>query len=105
MTPEELEDSWNFEQAEKDFQKRITKKYYLSTLQVHDREKDDSVVRIIEMAVDSSVPEIGYSIQFWTDVRLYGVAEAILYLKNVISPEKFAELNVLWEAQLKKIQS
>lgn len=81
------------------------KKYYLSNLQEHDALKDDCVVRIIEMAIDDSVPNIGHSIQFWTDVRLYGVAEAILLLKDVISPEKFAELNVLWETQLKKIQS
>lgn len=60
----------------------VKKKFYLHDLQKHDTEKDDSVVRKLEMSVDSVVKDIGYSIQFWQDVKIYGVDEAILYLEN-----------------------
>ena len=72
------------------------KKFYLSTLELHDKENDDSVVRELEMCVDNVVPSVGYSIQFWRDVRLYGVAEAILYLKDIVSEKSYVSIQDDW---------
>lgn len=47
-----------------------------------DIEHDSSIVRELEMHVDVVLTQSAYSPQFWKDVRLYGVAEAMLYLKN-----------------------
>lgn len=39
-------------------------------------------IREIEMAVDAVVFDQGVSMQFWQDVRLCGLREAYLYLRN-----------------------
>lgn len=51
-------------------------------LKAHDAKTDDSLVRELEMAVDMAFTSPGYAIQFWQDVQLYGIWEAILYVKN-----------------------
>ena len=58
------------------------KRYYLHDLEKYDAENDASIIRELEMSVDSVIRDIDYSVQFWKDVRLYGVEEAILYLEN-----------------------
>lgn len=60
----------------------MKKKYYLYDLEKYDAENDASIIRELEMSVDSVIRDIEYSVQFWKDVRLYGVEEAILYLEN-----------------------
>jgi hypothetical protein len=42
----------------------------------------ESFVRELEMEVDGCIPEPGARVQFWKDVELYGIDEAILYVKN-----------------------
>lgn len=41
-----------------------------------------SLIRELEMTVDQEITTPGYVPQFWRDVELYGVDEAILYVKN-----------------------
>lgn len=60
----------------------MKKKYYIYDLEKYDAENDASIIRELEMSVDSVIRDIEYSVQFWKDVRLYGVEEAILYLEN-----------------------
>lgn len=60
----------------------MSKRIYLRALKAHDRATDDCTVRELEMHVDSVLTSPGYSIQFWRDAELYGVDEAILYVKN-----------------------
>ena len=55
------------------------------TIERFDMQKSESNIRLIEMLVDSCVSEInfptpGYAMQFWQDMRLYGLKEAIAYL-------------------------
>lgn len=57
-------------------------RYYLKDLDRHDLEHDDCVVRQLEMEVDAAITSPGYAVQFWRDVRLYGMDEAILYVRN-----------------------
>lgn len=58
------------------------KKVYLRDLQRYNREREESVVRQLEMTADMAITSPGYSIQLWRDVQLYGVDEAILYMRN-----------------------
>lgn len=55
-------------------------KIYLSKLQKYDKNHGTSIVRELEMIADSCITSPGYSIQFWRDVALYGIDEAIAYV-------------------------
>jgi hypothetical protein len=72
------------------------KRIFLRDLEQHDIKKDDSVVRQLEMIVDSCITSPGYTLQFWTDVRVYGVDEAILYVLNGNHGNAFA-IKEEWE--------
>lgn len=71
--------------------KRLT----LMRLRKWDDEHDTCLVRELEMLVDAVLIVSAYSPQFWTDVRLDGVKEAMMLLigqqptvcMNVDSPE------------------
>lgn len=79
-------------------------KVFKRMMDKHDRENDDCIVRQLEMCVDNTIITPGYSIQFWRDVALYGVEEAILYLRN----GKHGNADVLakeWEEIKKRINS
>ncbi len=73
------------------------RKYYYKDLEQHDRNQSDSTIRLLEMTVDNVVPETGYSVQFWQDVKLYGVDEAILYLKDTVTDKQYISLTETWE--------
>ncbi len=60
----------------------MKKRVSLNQLRQHDRDCDDSIVRELEMIVESHLYKSDYALQFWSDVRLYGVDEAILYVRN-----------------------
>ncbi len=60
----------------------MKKRVSLNQLRKHDSDHDDSIMRELEMLVEGNLIITGYSIQFWQDVRLYGVDEAILYIRN-----------------------
>lgn len=60
----------------------MKKRVFLRDLRDYDLRRDDSVVRQLEMQVDAAINEAGYRLQFWKDVALYGVDEAILYVRN-----------------------
>jgi hypothetical protein len=68
--------------------KRITK----LMLRQWDQKHDSDLVRELEMHVDAVLIRSDYSPQFWTDASLYGIDEALLYLKNQDNP-KVARLN------------
>lgn len=73
------------------------KKYYLRTLEAFDREHDDCVVRELEMEVDSILnQDSGRIMQFWRDVQLYGVNEAIMYVRNE-SADQADRIEAAWE--------
>lgn len=59
-----------------------TKKYYSRELRKIDLSQGKSLVRELEMSVDCAVNDSMYSLQFWRDCELYGIDEAILYVKN-----------------------
>jgi hypothetical protein len=80
------------------------KRYILSILEKHDRENDDSLVRLIEMKVDALNLESGYRLQFWTDVRVYGMDEALMYIKDLAPPVQFSELKEFWERKKTKLK-
>lgn len=72
------------------------RKIYLKQMQAHDLAKEDSTVRLIEMTVDGMLRDQGYALQFWKDVALYGIDEAVMYLKGSDCCRKdanFAELD------------
>ncbi len=54
----------------------------LKTLRELEEKHDESYVREIEMVADLALTAPGYSLQFWRDVQLYGMREAILYVRN-----------------------
>lgn len=56
----------------------------------YDRQFNTSLRREIEMIVDRLVdrsPCHGYNIQFWTDMTVYGLREAIVNMYTTIIPE------------------
>lgn len=57
-------------------------RWTLGRLGQHDQQNGDCAVRELEMAVDAALYHSGYSVQFWRDVELYGVQEAIAYVRN-----------------------
>lgn len=57
-------------------------KYTFTKLSKIDKETDKCVLRQLDMAVSATITSPGYGIQFWKDVSLYGVDEAILFVKN-----------------------
>jgi hypothetical protein len=58
------------------------KRLFLKALQDYDASHGTHFVREMEMTVESGLKDTGYSMQFWQDVRVYGLKEAVLYLKN-----------------------
>lgn len=78
-------------------------KVYFSTLEEYDRINDSCLVRLLEMKVDAIVPQAGYSVQFWKDVRLYGVDEAIRYLQDVVNEEQYVELTQFWAKEKENV--
>ncbi len=59
-------------------QKRVT----LNMLQAYDKKHGESIVRLLEMSVESLLMQQAYSLQFWRDVSIYGLSEAYLLLHN-----------------------
>ena len=78
-------------------------KVYLSTLEAYDKVNDSYLIRLLEMKVDAIVPQTGYSLQFWKDVRLYGVDEAIRYLKDVVNEKQYVELTEFWTKEKENV--
>lgn len=58
------------------------RRIYLRKLQELDKKRGSSNVRLIEMIVDKITNNDGYSMQFWKDVEICGLREAIMYLHN-----------------------
>lgn len=80
---------------------------YFSRLQEYDLANDTSHVREIEMAVDASLLDTAYAVQFWKDVRMYGLKEAVLYLRNteeVRTEEGLEEVERIVAQILRKLQ-
>lgn len=51
-------------------------------LREHDLAHHASLVRELEMVADSAITATGYAVQFWTDVRIYGIDEAIMIVED-----------------------
>ncbi len=73
------------------------KRLYLRDLQQYDMDKGESEVRALEMMIDSGSGDPRLSIQFWRDVRTYGLAEAFVYLKG------YADQG-LWNGDLNEVK-
>lgn len=61
------------------------KKVRLHDLRKHDLEKQDCLVRKLEREVDyvlAGIRKSDYLVQFWEDVRLYGLREAFSMLRR-----------------------
>lgn len=80
--------------------KRPKRLRYLD-LAKHDREHDDSTIRLLEMVVDGLLPVQSYALQFWSDVRIYGVDEAAAYMKNAYPLAAYKEFDYT-VAQIRK---
>jgi hypothetical protein len=72
------------------------KKINFRQMQQFDLEREECFVRLIEMEVDgvlhrckntSATQQTGISVQFWRDVTLYGIDEALAYFKNYLNGE------------------
>ncbi len=66
----------------------------------HEEDEDLScIVRQIEMTVDSLAGYGPHVIQFWRDVELYGLREAIIYLEDFLQdipePDDWIDLKAL----------
>lgn len=59
-------------------------KYRITTnrLKKLDEKNGSSHIRLIEMIVDEITGNDGYSMQFWKDMEVCGLREAILYLEQ-----------------------
>jgi len=60
----------------------VAKRLIQRILEEMDRRDEGGRVRRLEMAVDACLDDQVYAIQFWHDVRLYGVREALSYLQG-----------------------
>jgi hypothetical protein len=58
----------------------MAKKIYDRDLVRYDGEHGTSLRRELEMAVEAGLSSAGYAVQFWRDMGLYGLDEAITYL-------------------------
>lgn len=58
------------------------KRIMMHEIMQHDKVNADSILRELEMVVDRCTSETGGAIQFFTDLRLYGLDEAIVYLRK-----------------------
>lgn len=61
---------------------KIHERMKLGELKSFDLFHRTSFVRELEMEADTAIRSPGYPIQFWRDVSLYGVREAIAYVRN-----------------------
>lgn len=73
----------------------LPRRVTLQFLQRIDSERGTSYVRELEMEVDA-IPDRGAVMQFWDDVRLYGVKEAVLYVRNGPWSEHVASIGKAW---------
>lgn len=75
----------------------------LHTLEKHDKDHNDSLVRLIEMKVDAFNLESGYRLQFWRDVKLYGVDEALSYVADLAPPVQLKEFEEFWKKKKEEL--
>ena len=56
-------------------------------------------IRNLEMSIEQLLPntQLGYSLQFWTDVDTYGLNEALMYLKLQIPNRDLSPLKPMVE--------
>jgi hypothetical protein len=78
-------------------QPKKPKKIFLRDMRQHDLAHGECLVRELEMTVDGELREAAYSVQFWRDMELYGIDEAMDYLEtaNVLKDDKRGFDNVL----------
>lgn len=64
--------------------RRLVARLTLNKMREYDLRFSQSSVRLMEMKVDACLRpgHANYSLQFWEDVRLYGLREAVLYIVN-----------------------
>ena len=60
----------------------MTKKITLSTIEELDRKIRASNVRWLEMTLENYAMDQGVVLQFFTDLRIYGLREAMLYVRS-----------------------
>jgi hypothetical protein len=72
----------------------MAKRIFKRDMDSYDERNDESTVRELEMLVDGCLMDQGYAIQFWRDMDLYGLREAILYLQrsDCIKLEEFRQV-------------
>lgn len=58
------------------------KRIFYRDLVAYDRKNGTSLVRELEMEVDAALTTSSYAVQFWRDMKLYGLKEAIAYVRN-----------------------
>lgn len=77
----------------------MTKRITLQMLKNWDNQHDSSIVRELEMSVDAVLIDSTYSIQFWKDVELYGIREALQYLQQTETVRKW-----LFSEEMKELE-
>lgn len=83
---------------------KLPKRATLQELQRVDSERGTSYVRELEMEVEV-IPDRGAIMQFWRDVGLYGVREAILYVRNGPWSEHSDTISRAWDEIARRIES
>lgn len=72
-------------------------KIYQRHIEQYDAEHNKSLLRELEMLIDSICYDQGMVIQFFRDLKLYGIREAMAYLRQNFdtNPAKWPELETL----------
>lgn len=89
---------------------KVRRRLFLSVLNeidnfYQDDEDNGSNVRLIEMIVDDITGNDGYSMQFWQDVKIYGLSEAIMYLQQHRPIANYTELIAVYKKVEKLAQN
>lgn len=74
----------------------MTKRITLAQIRAYDAaniKNESCLVRQLEMEVDYLTINDGYSVQFFRDLNLYGLREAIRYLKNHCNQKNRTDFN------------
>lgn len=58
----------------------MAKRIIMRDIERYDESTGSSLIRELEMAVDAAIRDQGYSMQFWLDMRLYGLDESVQLL-------------------------
>lgn len=78
-------------------------RWNLNKLKKYDSDNFTSIVREIEMTLDILTSDTSVIMQFWTDVELYSVTEALQYAEQYLSISDHEQLTKAAQAILDRL--